>query len=70
VIIGANAALGKYNTGKGLLDFVSAVMPQNAPGSLSHQDYLNVLCYLLVQNNYAFPAAAFDESALAGIQLK
>jgi alcohol dehydrogenase (cytochrome c) len=69
-IIGASANLGKYNTGKGLLDFISAAMPLSSPGSLSHQDYLNVLSYLLVQNNYAFPATAFNESALANIQLK
>ena len=69
-VIGASAALGKYNTAKGLLGFISAAMPLSSPGSLSHQDYLNVLCYLLVQNNYAFPTTSFDENALVNILLK
>jgi hypothetical protein len=69
-IIGTSASLGKYNTAKGLLDFISTAMPLNAPGSLAHQDYINVLCYLLVQNNYAFPGTAYSESALPGLQLK
>ncbi len=69
-IIGAGSALGKYGTGKGLLDFISVRMPRNAPGSLPRQDYLNVVSYLLVQNNFAFPATAFDENGLTGIQIK
>jgi cytochrome c len=69
-IIGANASLGKYNTAKGLFDFISTAMPFNAPGSLSHQDYLNVLCFLLVENNYASPNSTFNENALAGVKLK
>jgi cytochrome c len=69
-VIGASASLSKYGTAKGLLDFVSTAMPAKAPGSLSHQDYLNVLSYLLVQNNAADPAAAFNESGLASVQLK
>jgi S-disulfanyl-L-cysteine oxidoreductase SoxD len=69
-IIGAGANLGKYNTAAALFSFVSTAMPLNAPGSLSRQDYLNVLCYLLVQNNYAFPTTKFNEADLNGIQLK
>jgi polar amino acid transport system substrate-binding protein len=69
-VIGASASLSKYGTAKGLLDFVSTTMPAKAPGSLSHPDYLNILSYLLVQNNAADPAAAFNESGLASVQLK
>jgi mono/diheme cytochrome c family protein len=69
-VIGASASLSKYGTAKGLLDFVSTTMPAKAPGSISHQDYLNVLSYLLVQNNAVDPAAAFNESGLASVQLK
>ncbi len=69
-VIGANANLGKYGTAKGLLDFISTAMPLSAPGSLTHQDYINVLCYLLIQNNYANSATPFNENALPGVQLK
>ena len=69
-VIGPNANLVKYSTAKGLLDFISTAMPLNAPASLPHPDYLNLLCYLLVQNNYASPTTPFSESGLSGIQLK
>jgi cytochrome c len=69
-LIGSGSNLAKYNTAKGLLDFISTAMPQNAPGSLSHPDYLSVLSYLLVQNNFASPTTAFNEGDLANIALK
>jgi mono/diheme cytochrome c family protein len=69
-IIGANASLGKYNTGQGLLSFVSTVMPANAPGSLSQQDYLDVVSYLLVQNNFVTPGTTLDAGRLSSINLK
>jgi cytochrome c len=68
-IIGSGSNLGKYNTAQGLFSFISTAMPFSAPGSLSHQDYLNVLCYLLVQDNYASSGTTFSESSLAAIRL-
>jgi polar amino acid transport system substrate-binding protein len=69
-ITGASAHLDKYNTAQGLLDFVDTTMPANAPGSLSHQDYLDVVSYLLVQNNDVSADTTFDESQLSNIALK
>jgi len=69
-LIGSNASLAKYGTAQGLLDYISTTMPKEAPGSLSHQDYLNVLCYLLVENNYVSANTIFDESQLNSITLK
>jgi mono/diheme cytochrome c family protein len=69
-IIGASAHLGKYNTAQGLLDYVSTAMPANTPGSLSHQEYLNVVSYLIVQNNYMSPDASFVGSQLSNVSLK
>ena len=69
-LIGANAHLGKYNTGQGLLDFVDKTMPANSPGSLSHQDYLNVVAYLLVQDNYMSGDSDFVESQLGSVNLQ
>jgi cytochrome c len=36
--------------------FITAQMPLNAPASLSHADYVNVMAYLLQKNGY--PAGA------------
>ncbi|MFC2041941.1 c-type cytochrome [Chloroflexota bacterium] len=69
-VIGSKASLGKYNTAQGLFDFVSTNMPKSNPGSLSHQDYLNVVSFLLVQNNYLQKDATFLESQLINITLK
>ena len=45
-------------------------MPFDAPGSLSSQDYLNLLAFLMVQNGYVTAAAAYDSNAILNIQLK
>ncbi len=69
-VIGSGANLGKYNTAQGLLEFISAQMPFDAPGSLSSQEYLNILAFLLVQDNYVTAATALDSNQLVNIQLK
>jgi mono/diheme cytochrome c family protein len=69
-VIGGDAHLAKYNTAQGLLDFVDATMPANTPGSLSHQDYLDVVSYLCVQDNDVSADTAFDEGHLDNIPLK
>ena len=68
-LIGTSASLQKYNSAQGLLNFISASMPFSAPGSLSRQQYINVLAYLLVQNQYVQASTAFNESQLSGITL-
>ena len=69
-VIGTGAHLSKYNTAQGLLDFVDTTMPANNPGSLSHQDYLDVVSYLLTQDSDVSAGTAFDESQLGSITLK
>jgi cytochrome c len=69
-IIGTNASLGKYNTAQGLFNYISTAMPANSPGSLSRQDYLNVLSHLLVQNNKVTSSTSFKEGDLGSISLK
>ncbi len=69
-IIGVNAGLDNYATAQGLLDFISAYMPQSAPGSLPHEEYLNVLGFLLVRNDLISPAFTFEESKLQQIPLE
>jgi polar amino acid transport system substrate-binding protein len=69
-VIGARAYLGKYDTAQGLFEYVATDMPAQNPGSLSHQEYLNVVGYLLVQNDYASAGDPFDETRLGDISLK
>ncbi len=69
-LIGSDNNLANYGTAQGLLDFISTAMPASAPGSLSHQDYLNVLTYLLVKNNKTSSNTSFNETDLGNISLK
>lgn len=69
-IMGSNANLQKYTTAQGLLNFIDTAMPFDAPGSLSSQQYQEVLAYLLVQNNFVSPGTAWDPDKLSDIALK
>lgn len=69
-IIGSNAQLAKYNNAKQLLDYIKSTMPANAPGSLTQQEYLQVLCFMLLQNKFVTAETAIDPSQLERIALK
>ncbi|MBI4789012.1 MAG: cytochrome c [Chloroflexi bacterium] len=68
--IGPNANLQKFSTAKGLYDYVSVSMPQDAPGGLSPQEYLQLVSYLLVENKFVKLDAPLDQGRLDGIALK
>jgi mono/diheme cytochrome c family protein len=68
-LIGGRANLTKYRTARGLLDYTSSLMPQNAPGSLSSEAYLQATAYMLVQNNEVQPSATLDSGNLDSIEL-
>ncbi len=67
---GPQSNLKKYNNASTLLTFVSTNMPAGAPGSLSHGAYLDILGYLLVQNDAVSSNTTFDANQLSGIILK
>ena len=74
---GSGFIVGKYSgatlfatNAQAMLSFISSTMPFNAPGTLSHTDAINVLCYLLGQENEVTPSASFDEGQLGNIPLK
>jgi cytochrome c oxidase subunit 2 len=74
---GPNATLGTYNgvtlfsnNAQDMLNFISSKMPLSAPGSLSHEQYIDALSYILVQDGQVSPSSAFNESQLSGITLK
>lgn len=69
-LIGSSAALTPYATGRGLYDFVSTNMPQNAPGSLSPDEYLQVVSFILVRNAFVDPQVPLSQDKLAGVQVR
>jgi mono/diheme cytochrome c family protein len=69
-VIGAKSELSKYGTAEKLFDVISTNMPANNPGSLSRQDYLEVLDFILIQNKYISEDTSLDESQLNSIALE
>jgi mono/diheme cytochrome c family protein len=68
-LTGSKANLGKYSTAQALLDFVSKQMPLSKPGSLSSQACIQVIAFLLVQNQIVQPMAKLDANSLDGVKL-
>ncbi len=68
-IIGSAAGLQKYNTAKGLFDYIRTAMPMDAPGSLTQQQYQQVLAYLLVENNFVPASSPLDVNRLDAVPL-
>ncbi len=52
-----------------LFDLISAHMPATAPGSLSEDQYLKILTYLLAQNHYPAGRTPLEVQALGQITL-
>jgi menaquinol-cytochrome c reductase cytochrome b/c subunit len=69
-LIGPKASLAKYKNAGMLLEFTAAGMPLTSPGSLSRQDYLDILAFLLVQGEQISAGAVFDEGKLSSLTLK
>lgn len=69
-IIGSMASLEKYSNAQALFDYVSVAMPFSAPGSLSREEYLQVLAYLIHQNSFAASDQTIDPSGLGSLVLK
>lgn len=66
---GRSMALAKMTTAA-LYSFISGGMPMNAPGSLSQQQYLDVLAFLLKRNGYGpAGASALTKTSLARVAL-
>jgi mono/diheme cytochrome c family protein len=74
-IWGTDATLGTYNgltlftDAQGMLDYVSKRMPLTAPGTLTHQQAVSAVAYILVQAHIVSSSTVFDESKLGGISI-
>jgi mono/diheme cytochrome c family protein len=55
LLIGGNKRIASYQTSKRLYDYVSSTMPFDEPGSLTTEQYWNVIAYLLDANELLPP---------------
>lgn len=69
-LIGPAADVEAFVNAKFLFDYISTIMPQDAPGSLSKQDYLNVLSFLLVENGIVPAERVMTPAQIENIPLK
>jgi mono/diheme cytochrome c family protein len=59
----------KGKTAGDLNDFISQLMPQTSPGSLTPAQYLAVLAFILQQNNYPAGSAPLTDAKLASVKI-
>jgi mono/diheme cytochrome c family protein len=52
-----------------LYDFISALMPESAPGSLKPSEYIVVLAFLLQQNHYPAGAAPLTAARAKSVKI-
>lgn len=69
MLIGAEALL-RYDTAARLYEFTSTTMPQTNPGGLTAEQYLEVVAYLLVENDFIEADATLKPGALGDIDLE
>lgn len=69
-LIGANAKVDKFGNAQALLQYMSRSMPPNAPGSLTAEQYVQVLAWLLLGNGYVQPDTVLDVGNLANLLLR
>ena len=60
LLIGPRHGMRGYGTAQGLYNYTSQIMPFDAAGSLSSEEYWAVLAYLLDANGVALPQAALS----------
>jgi mono/diheme cytochrome c family protein len=69
-LTGSKTNLATYKTGKGLLDYIAASMPPEAPGSLTPQQAQQLAAFILVQNNLISRGAGWDPGQLTNLIVK
>ncbi len=69
-LLGPDNVLPNYPTGKALYDYVSRLMPDDQPSSLTPAQYLEVVSFLMVQDNYVKPSTPLDPNSLERISIQ
>ena len=74
-IWGTGSELGSYNgvtlftDAQGMLSYISAKMPLSSPGSLTRQQYEELLAFILLKGNLVSSSTVFDASKLGSISI-
>ena len=63
-------ALSSFRDGQDLYDYVVDAMPQDQPGSLSSEEYWNVLAWLFAQNGISGPGAPLNAATASGVSMR
>lgn len=63
-LIRTGSQLDKFGNAQQLLQYISATMPLSAPGSLKAEQYLQVLAFLFVGNDYVTTSSLLDANGL------
>lgn len=72
---GPGSTLGNYHgiilfgDAQEMLNYMSKNMPLAAPGSLTGQQYIDLMAYILVQGEKVSPSTVFDQSKLSSIKI-
>jgi mono/diheme cytochrome c family protein len=64
----ASLRFGKL-TAQQLFDFIKTQMPADAPGSLTDQQYLDAMAFILSRNGYPAGSTLLNESTLGSVRL-
>ena len=64
-----NGAVLFDNNAQAMFDWTSGFMPLFDPASLTHEQYVDVICYILVRNSLVVPMTVFNENELKDIPL-
>ncbi len=68
-LVGAGTSIQRHGDALGLLEYVSGRMPPAAPGSLSEEQYSQILAWIVLGNGFVEPSAVWDELVLSDISL-
>lgn len=68
-LVGAGTNIQRHGDALGLLEYVSSRMPPAAPGSLSEEQYTQILAWMVLGNGFVEPSAVWEELELADISL-
>jgi cytochrome c len=65
-----SGTLSHFNTAQDVYNFIHHAMPFDAPGSLSNEQYLQVLAFILESNQIVPAGSQLDAASLASIALR
>lgn len=68
-LVGSGTRIERHGDALGLLAYVSSRMPVGAPGSLSEEQYSQILAWILLGNAFVEPSAVWEEIELSDISL-